>query len=323
VFEDYMTWNSGTTWLANPRPAFRSRLAVHMSTASGKGVRGVISPQGIARGRSDSFLVTMNRNLAHSRRIFYIRIMGEANGYWNAYCPYNKDGTSRGARFSTNNYRQAWRRTVLILRGGPVATIDKRLRALKMRPIKAKVTRSTKLPHPKVTFIWAPQAHGDPNIPQNEPQAFWPGSAFVDWVGTDFYEGDNFNYLNAYYSQFTGGKPFDLSEWGVVGYDHPSFVHDIFNWVRSHPHVRMFNYFQGYGSSNPYNPHHYPKSVAALRKELRSAKFPRHAHEFRHPPKHRTHHHKPPQPRKPGKPPNPPLICVKVPILGKICVPKP
>jgi hypothetical protein len=63
--------------------------------------------------------------------------------------------------------------------------------------------------------------------------------------------------------------------------------------------------------------------VAALRKELRSAKFPQYAHEFRHPPKHHNPHRKPPQPRKPGKPPNPPLVCVRLPILGKVCVPKP
>jgi hypothetical protein len=322
VFEDFITWNTGTRWLANPAPGFRSRLALHMSTAAGYGQRGVISPLGIVDGHSDRFLVAMNRHIARSGRVVYIRIMGEPNGYWNPYCPYNKDGSSRGRRFSTNNYRQAWRRTVLILRGGRVARIDSRLHALKMRSIKAKVRRSTKLPHPKVTFIWAPQTQGDPNIPQNQPQAFWPGGAFVDWVGTDFYEGDNFSYLDAFYSRFTGGKPFDLSEWGVVGYDHPSFVHDIFKWVRGHSQLRMLDYFQGFGSSSAYNPQHYPKSMAALRRELHSTKFPQYAHEFAHPHKHHKKHKKPPRPRKPGKPPNPPLVCFK--IAGvKVCVPSP
>src|SRR5438874_9194460 len=89
VFEIYMTWNTPTKWLSGPDPAFRARLALHLSTAPGYAKPGVISPQAIALGRSDSFLVALGRNLAHSRRIVYLRIMGEPNGHWNAYSAYN------------------------------------------------------------------------------------------------------------------------------------------------------------------------------------------------------------------------------------------
>ena len=86
----------------------------------------------------------------------------------------------------------------------------------------------------------------------------------------------------------------------------------------------MLNYFKGFGSTSTYSPQRYPMSMAALRRELRSARFPQYAHEFRHPPKHRSKHHKPPRPRKPGKPPNPPVVCTKIPVLNvKVCVPKP
>ncbi len=327
VFEVFMTWNTKTAWLSARDPDFRSRIALHMSTAPGYGEKGVISPEGIARGRSDKFLVGMNRNLALSKRIFYIRIMGEPNGYWNPYCPFNSNGSSRGRRFSTYNYRQAWRRTVLILRGGSLQAIDSRLHALKMAPVKTKLKRSASLPRPKLTFIWAPQTSGDPDIGANEPGNFWPGGAYVDWVGTDFYQGDNFTDLDDYYAKFDRGKPFDLSEWGVVTDDQgPAFVTDVFNWVRSHSHVRMFNYYQGFGPNSKEALSQFPNSAAVLRRELHSTRFPQYPPEYRHPPKHHKHHkhHKappPPHPKHHGTPPTPPQLCVTLPIIGKICIP--
>lgn len=314
-----MTWNTRTGWLSIRDSGFRSRVALHMSTAPGYGEKGVISPEGIARGRSDKFLVTMNRNLAHSQRIFYIRIMGEPDGYWNAYCPYNANGSSRGPRFSTYNYRQAWRRTVLILRGGSLQTIDARLRALKLPPVKTKLKPSASLPRPKVTFIWAPETSGDPDKAGNQPSDFWPGSAYVDWVGTDFYEGDNFTHLDDFYAKFDRGKPFDISEWGLIT-DDPTFVQQMFGFVRSHSRVRMFNYYQGFGPSSREALSQFPKSAAVLRQELNSSTFPQYPPEYRHPPKH----HKsppPPHPKHHGQPPTPPKLCVTLPLLGKICIP--
>jgi hypothetical protein len=267
----------------------------------------------------------MNRNLAHSGRIFYIRIMGEANGYWNPYCPFNADGSARPGN-STSDYRQAWRRTVLILRGGSLQRIDSKLHALGLPAVRTKLRRSASLPRPKVTFIWAPQTSGDPNLAANEPGQFWPGSQYVDWVGTDFYEGDNFTYLNDYYNRFSG-KPFDLGEWGVYVRDDPSFVQQVFTWVRNHSRLRMFNYYQGFDPHGRASLSHYPQSAAALRRAVHNGKFPQYAREYAHPPppKHHHHHHHhppppPPKPPKPGPPPTPPQLCVK--LLGiPVCIP--
>ena len=203
VFETFMTWNTPTAWLANPDPAFRSRAALHLSTAPGYAKPGVISPRQIARGRSDRFLLELNRNLTLSGRIFYIRVMGEPNGYWNAHAPYNRDGTFRGVQNAPRFYRQAWRRTVLILRGGPTTVINRRLRALGLPRLQVRPTshcssksshavpRATRcqpvLPRPKVAFLWVPQDAGSPDIAANAPSVVWPGGAYVDWVGTDFY----------------------------------------------------------------------------------------------------------------------------------------
>ena len=325
VFEVYMTWNTPTRWLADRRNTARVRLGVHMSTAQSYGGAGVISPEEIAVGRSDRFLVEMNHNLAYSQRVVYVRIMGEMNGYWNAYAAYNADGSYRGAQNSPINYIQAWRRTVLILRGGQVARINRRLRSQGLPRIKARLHGRKRLPRPKVAFLWVPQDAGSPDMPQNASWRFWPGRDYADWVGTDFYSSyPNFTLLNRFYNEFWQ-RPFVISEWAVYGSDDPGFVHAMFAWGRSHRRLRMFNYYQGFTGQSAAYLGRYPASQAALRQELRSPRYLAYAPEYAHP---KCHHRKrpppgrPPQPPQPGLPPGPPpspsVPCV--PVLG-ICPP--
>lgn len=280
VFERFITWDTNTDWLATRRSIYRIRLGVAMVTQTAKFQRGVISPRGIALGHSDGFLVDMNRNMAHSDRVVYVRIMPEMNGWWNAYCPFNENGSKRGKSHWVRFFIAAWRRTVLILRGGPVRKIDQRLHALRLPPIRGPVSRRTVLPHPKVAFMWVPMTAGSPEIRQLEPQNFWPGKAYVDWVGTDtFSPWVRFTWLDQFYRRF-GGKPFEIAEWAVKGRDDPGFVRAMFAWVRAHPRVRMLNYFGSYTRTSPYNPVHYPKSVAALHHGLLSPLFPQYAPEY-------------------------------------------
>jgi hypothetical protein len=280
VFEYYQTWNTHTGWLAARRSAQLTRMGLAMVTQTGHLQHGVISTRAIAHGHSDTFLVNLNRNMARSGRIFYIRIMPEMNGWWNPYCPYNHYGHARGKANSTSAFIAAWRRTVLILRGGSANTINGKLHALRLPPLKVKLPRSRALPRPRVTFIWGPMMHGGPEIPQLEPEHFWPGSSYVDWVATDtFSPWARFTWLNQFYRRF-GGKPFEIAEWGVEATDNPRFVRRIFEWVRAHPRVRMLNYYESYTPSSPYNPSHYPRSVAVLRRELRSPMFPQYAPEY-------------------------------------------
>jgi hypothetical protein len=58
--------------------------------------------------------------------------MDQAN---NSYCAFNSDGSARSSSSSTVNFKQAWRRVVPILRGGPVSTIDSRLHVLGLPPV--------------------------------------------------------------------------------------------------------------------------------------------------------------------------------------------
>ncbi len=53
--------------------------------------------------------------------------MNQAN---NAYSAFDAGRRSRGKAHSTASFKKAWRRVAVILRGGPVKQVDRRLKAL-------------------------------------------------------------------------------------------------------------------------------------------------------------------------------------------------
>ena len=247
-----------------------SRLMLHISTQDGYGTREVVTPRGIAQGEGDRYLVGLNRRIADFGRPTYIRLMAEMNQANNGYSAFDRNGRSRGAAHSTTAYKQAWRRSTLILRGGPVEAIDAKLHALGLPPVR---TAAAELPRPQVAMVWVPQTRGTPDIPANMPRAYWPGPGYVDWVGTDFYSRfPNFGWLDDFYRAFPG-KPFVFGEWALWGGDDPGFVDRLFGFISSHPRVRMALYNQGGRTDGPFRLTRYPRSRAALRKALAHRRF--------------------------------------------------
>jgi hypothetical protein len=247
-----------------------SRLMLHISTQDGYGTREIVTPRGIARGEGDRYLVNLNRRIAEHGQPTYIRLMAEMNQANNGYSAFDRSGRSRGPAHSTAAFKQAWRRSTLILRGGPIAEVDARLRRLGLPGVRTDVEE---LPRPSIAMVWVPQTRGTPDIPANMPRAYWPGGEYVDWVGTDFYSRfPNFHWLDDFYRDFPG-KPFVFGEWALWGADSPGFVSQLFGWIGSHPRVRMVVYNQGALSDGPFRLNRYPRSRAALRKALSHRRF--------------------------------------------------
>ncbi len=244
----------------------RAAFALSMSDASG---REAITPRALALGSGDRALVGWNQVLADAHGPVYLRPFAEMNQAANPYCAYNSDGSARGPDHSTRWFRQAWRRTALILRGGPVATINRRLRTLRLPPLHA-TTRA--LPTPQLALMWVPQVSGNPAIPANSARSYWPGAGYVDWVGTDFYSGfPNFSGLDSYFADINREhKPFVFGEWGIYqSGDDPGFVSALFAWVHTHPAVRMLFYNQGATPASSFRLQHNPATAHQLRLELR------------------------------------------------------
>jgi hypothetical protein len=268
VWQFFMNWGSRLdSWFAQAQAA-QTRPMFHFTT--GTPGHEWISPGAIAAGKGDGYLVAINRAIDRSGQITYIRWMAEMDGYWNAYCAYNQNGSSRGKAHSTAAFRQAWRRAVLIIRGGPIAAINSKLKKLHMPPVRGASGSLARVP---VAFMWVPQVAGAPDIPANAPSAYWPGAKYVDWVGTDFYSKfPNWAGLERFYAH-SYGKPFVFGEWALWGADNPGFVHQLFKWSRAHARVRMLSYNQGNRTSGPLQLKLYPQGRKAIQQELKSPNF--------------------------------------------------
>ncbi len=184
VFGYFITWNakkSALHWLGfrlSDATAERSRVMLNVQPPPG------LSPGEIARGEGDAFLVAMTRLLAENGQVTYMRLLSEMNNGVNPYSPYDLNGRSRGPANSARSFKAMWRRAAIILRGGDVARINRRLRRLGQPAAR---TGAGSLPTPKVSLVWVPLTFGNPEVEHNHPRHFWPGGAYVDWVGTTWY----------------------------------------------------------------------------------------------------------------------------------------
>ena len=269
VFQEFVTWGSKIGWAVDHAQHNRSRLMLSLQTTSSG--RGALSPAQIAAGDGDKWLKWLGNYLFWRAQPTYLRIMGEMDDYWSPYSGFNANGKSRGVAYSPAVFRQAWKRIVLILRGGLVTQINQQLHGLGMPPVNSKYAT---LPAAPVAFLWVPSTFGNPNISSNQPSDYYPGKAWVDWVGTDFYSKfPNWGPLTHFYNSFKG-KPFAFGEWGVWGADNPSFVRQMFHWVLSHPRVHLLMYNQGYHLTGSLSLSHYPRSAVAISHELKNPAFP-------------------------------------------------
>jgi hypothetical protein len=203
------------------------------------------TPQGLAMGRNDQFLFQLNAQVdAWSGDRFYVRPFPEMNGHWESTCAFNKNGTRRDAAHSTLWNRKALARIAVLLRGGTQAEINAKLATLGLPGIDRDLPVTT----PKLRIVWNPQGFGSPDVPGNSAQAYYPGDAYVDVVGDDLYDiaghGATWAAAEKLYKAHPS-KAFAFPEWGLWGFDDPTFVRDMAKWLRSHKRVEFAAYFSG------------------------------------------------------------------------------
>lgn len=271
VYEDFIAWGEYLPGIVQEAVTLHARMV--LSITSQYGSTNAITPAQVAAGDGDAWLIGLQRQIAASGNITYVRLFPEMDYWANDYSAFNENGSPRGPAFSTFEFRQAWKRVTLIMRGGPLAHIDAVLARLRMPPLRTHAG----LPTPQVAMMWVPQTLGTPMRAANQPKAYWPGSAWVDWVGTDFYSSfPEFRWLSSFYREFRG-KPFAFGEWALWGADSPGFVKELFRWTFKHPRTQMMIYNEGINPVGPFQLWRYPAGSATLRNELASARFPAYA----------------------------------------------
>jgi len=225
------------------------------------------TPAGIAKGRKDAFLFRLNADIAaYPGSLFYLRPFPEMNGHWESNCAYNKDGTLRPAHNSTAWSRKAFARIAIVTRGGTAAAINAKLARLKLPGI----TRDLPVTTPKLKLVWNPQGFGSPDVPGNSANAYYPGNAYVDVVADDLYDmpghGATWAAAQKLYDSHPS-KPFGFGEWGLWGFDDPSFVRAMAAWVRTHPRLVLLAWFN-YSPGSIWDLRTKPNSRAAYRKYI-------------------------------------------------------
>jgi hypothetical protein len=277
VIHTWNEWGTGLRGVINRWATVEARPLVTITTKTGFFGRELITPQAIAMGQGDDHLLDLNKMFGEHGIVAYIRPLAEANGWRNPYSAINSDGSPRDSAHTHAWYIKAWRRMTIILRdGGPISYVNSRLAAEGLPPVRGvKQEVPAVLYTPPIAFLWTPLVHGSPDTKANAPGKYYPGDAYVDWVGTDFYSNfPDWKDLNRFYRKWKKrGKPFAFGEWGVTGRDDPRFVKKFMRWGRKHRRVQLLAYYQDFNNSNPYHLRFYPRSAAVLRKQLRNPRY--------------------------------------------------
>ncbi len=272
LIQTFRTWGSDFPESIERWQDARARPILHITTADNNDGHELITPRGIARGEGDGYLVRLNKLFWSKRMRAYIRPLGEPNRCLNVYAAYDCAGQPRDSAHRPRWYKRAFRRIYLIIHGGGKRRqINRRLARAGLPPLRA---GGPGLPRAPVAVMWSTLPAGSPTVPRNRPRHFYPGSEYVDWVGTDIYsDNQDWKALSGLYRRFSG-KPFALPEWGVNTSDDPRFVRRLLTWVDRHRRTRMLVYYQDFGSSNPYRIQNYPASLSILRNWLHHPRIP-------------------------------------------------
>jgi hypothetical protein len=277
VLETFHPWGNSVNAAYERWRETGTRPIVAISTADDQTLAELITPQQIALGGGDDYLLQLNAFFAERGLPAYIRPLGEPNRCLNVWSAVNCDGSPKGGEHTTGWYKQAFRRIAAIVRGGQTLEgINATLAEIGLPPLnRTKGPPPTELRPAPVSMIWSPLPGGSPRVKGNFPGNYWPGSRWVDWVGTDFYsQYPVWKDLNRFYKgKQWRGKPVAVTEWAVHVEDEPRFVKQLIAWVVKRPRVRMLVYYVGFGPGNPYDLNLYPRTLNTLRLKLRRPTF--------------------------------------------------
>jgi hypothetical protein len=254
-----------------------TRPILAISTIDDQTLAELITPQQIALGAGDEYLLQLNDFFAKRGLPAYIRPLGEPNRCLNAWSAVYCDGSQKGGEHTTGWYKQAFRRIVAIVRGGQTLEgVNATLAEIGLPPVqRTKGPPPTILPAAPVSVIWSPLPGGSPRVKGNFPGNYWPGSRWVDWVGTDFYsQYPVWQDLQRFYlGKQWRRKPVAVTEWAISAIDEPRFVKQLVAWIVKRPRVRMLVYYNGFGPGNQYDINLYPRTANTLRLKLRRPNF--------------------------------------------------
>ena len=202
----------------------------------------------INNGSNDSLIAAAARNLARQGAPTLLRWGWEMNGNW-----FEWDGTHNGQ--NTAGFIKAWKRMHGIFRDEGADN---------------------------VAWNWSPNWNSGPNVSWNKMQRYYPGDAYVDWVGVSAYNFDGESprtLLAPIVNAYGGRKPIILSETASIdhgGNSKAAWTADLSAYVRATPQIGALCWFDTDTQSD--SVHNFridssSASLAAFRTMARTSRF--------------------------------------------------
>ncbi len=182
-----------------------------------------VSLAAIAAGRYDHYLRSFASQVKTFGQPVVVSFGHEMNGYWYSWA---KSHTAPAT------FKLAWQHVVTVVRDAGASN---------------------------VTWLWAVNVVQDENTPQiPNPRPWWPGSAYVDWVGIDgYYDSSGSGFGQVFGStivdvrQLTPSKPILIAETGAVSAaGQQAAITDLFAGVRTYGLLGFLWFDEDYGGSN-------------------------------------------------------------------------
>ncbi len=254
---------------------------VSMSTKLPANGRPDISPQAIAKGRGDHYLLRLNEITGNLRQPTYMRLMPEMNGHWNPYSAFNANGTRRGSRYTDRRLQAG------LAAGGP----DRPGRQPRSsEPQAAAQPPAADLPgqvQPRADLRPPPRAAdagtakdclhvgtADVRLAQHlaatSPRI--TGRVAASSTGSGPTSSRKFQTafddLQAFYRRYDD-HPFVIGEYSPWDDDpNGAFTRRLLDWSESHGRVRMLIYYRSVTADNEFYISHYPAARGVLRRHL-------------------------------------------------------
>jgi hypothetical protein len=231
----------------------------------------------IAGFSTDKLILEQAASLAALNQRMLLAPAPEPNHHETLWSAFNEDGSARN--WTPSDYRNLFRRIVILSRGGTVAQINSRLLEWNLDPLETNWT-STVIPNPAtpgatypnaslLNFVFVAREKSD--RPENHWTEYYPGDEFVQWVGQSVYENDFniFDNLDAFYDEYCVGrnKPYILSPWTLES-DNAFFVDSLFYWVQSRDYVQGMVF-----RNSPNKLEDFPDSLNRYKVRVRDSRF--------------------------------------------------
>ena len=179
--------------------------------------------EAIANGSYEAYVTSFMQAARDWGKPVFLRFAHEMNGNWYPWDGFHNGGASAGPE----RYKRAW---------------------IYIYNVKQAVGANN------VQMVWCPNNTNQPNEDWNEIAAYYPGDAYVDWIGMDGYNWgygnwQNFNSIfNAIYQNLTAltAKPLMIGEFAAAeqGGNKAEWITDAFSQIKNnYTRVKLFCWF--------------------------------------------------------------------------------